>query len=132
MARRVLVVDDNADAADTLALLIGALGCKPVVAYDGKTALSMARDQRPEVVFLDIGMPQMDGYEVCRQLRACLGASVRIVALTGLGQERDRQRTLLAGFDGHLIKPVALESLREWLACAAGEPEGSPATFSHV
>lgn len=126
-ARRVLVVDDNADAADTLALLIASRGGKPVVAYDGQTALSMARAQRPDLVLLDLGMPGMDGYETCRQLRASLGTHVTVVALTGLGQERDKQRTLLAGFDGHLIKPVALESLEEWLASAAGDQEWSPA-----
>ena len=107
VARRVLVVDDNVDAATTLQMLLRSLGHETRVAHDGMTALEIAREFRPEVILLDIGMPGLDGYEVARRLRAMNhGQTFRIVAITGWGQEADRMRSKEAGFDLHLVKPV--------------------------
>jgi PAS domain S-box-containing protein len=112
---RLLVVDDNKDAALSLATLLRLQGHDVQVAYDGITALEVAASHRPKVVFLDIGMPGMDGYEVARRLRTQRGLeSVVLAALTGWGQQADRRRTAEAGFDHHLVKPLdakALESL---------------------
>jgi CheY-like chemotaxis protein len=116
-ARRILVVDDNVDAAATLQLLLGSLGHETAVANDGAQALKLAVDFRPDLVFLDIGMPGMDGYEVARRLRALrTNPPFRIVAVTGWGQESDRQRSREAGFDLHLVKPVDAASLARALA----------------
>jgi PAS domain S-box-containing protein len=105
--QRVLVVDDNADAAGTLEMLLKSLGYETRVVYGGAEALRVAAEFRPDVVMLDIGMPGLDGYEVARRLRAMKkGAALRIVAVTGWGQESDRQRSREAGFDVHLVKPV--------------------------
>ncbi len=112
---RLLVVDDNRDAADSLAMLLRLQGHEVRVAHDGLAALELAEGYRPEMVFLDIGMPGMDGYEVARRLRRQPGLeNIRLAALTGWGQAEDRRRTAEAGFDHHLVKPVepnALESL---------------------
>jgi PAS domain S-box-containing protein len=105
--QRVLIVDDNADAADTLEMLLRSLGYETRVVHDGAAALELAPAFRPDVVLLDIGMPGLDGYEVARRLRALHGARLRIVAVTGWGQEADRERSRAAGFDVHLVKPVA-------------------------
>ncbi|HJV11916.1 MAG TPA: PAS domain S-box protein [Burkholderiales bacterium] len=105
--QRVLIVDDNRDAARTLELLLRSLGHDTRVVYDGTEALAAAPSYQPHVVLLDIGMPDMDGYEVARRLRAMRELDgVRIVAITGWGQEADRQRSREAGFDLHLVKPV--------------------------
>ena len=107
MPRRVLVVDDNADAATMLEMLLRSLGHETRVAHDGARALRLAEEFRPEIVLLDIGMPGLDGYEVARRLRAMARERrLRIVAVTGWGQEADRQRSREAGFDLHLVKPV--------------------------
>ena len=115
LKRRVLVVDDNHDAADSLALLLEILGAEVRVAYDGPEALRIAASYRPSAVFLDIGMREMDGYEVARRIREDPELrGMTLVALTGWGQHDDRRRSRLAGFDHHLIKPAdvgALESL---------------------
>ncbi len=106
--RRVMVVDDNRVAADAVATLLGMHSHTVHVAYDGPGALALAREHEIDVVLLDIGMPGMDGYEVCRALRGMEHtAHATIVALTGWGSERDRQQALEAGFDGHLTKPAA-------------------------
>ena len=105
--RRILVVDDNIDAATTLDVLLRSLGHETRVAHDGMTALEIAREFRPQVILLDIGMPGLDGYEVARRLRAMNhGQTFRIVAITGWGHETDRKRSKEAGFDLHLVKPV--------------------------
>jgi PAS domain S-box-containing protein len=107
LPRRILVVDDNVDAATTLDVLLRSLGHDTRVAHDGMTALDIAREFRPEVILLDIGMPGLDGYEVARRLRAMNhGQTFRIVAISGWGQEADRTRSKEAGFDLHLVKPV--------------------------
>ena len=116
-ARRILVVDDNGDAADSLAVLLRLLGNDVRTAPDGPAALEAARAYRPDVVLLDLGLPGMSGYEVCRRLREGHFANgPLVVALTGYGQDEDRRRTREAGFDRHLVKPVNLEELRELLA----------------
>jgi CheY-like chemotaxis protein len=104
---RVLIVDDNEDAARTLAMLVVKLGGESHIAGDGPTGLQAITEFRPHVVLLDIGMPGMDGYETCRRIRqAPGGAEIFVVALTGWGQEDDKQRALGAGFDLHLTKPA--------------------------
>ena len=116
MPRRVLVVDDNVDAAATLELLLKSLGHETRMAHDGVRALDIAREFRPEVILLDIGMPGLDGYEVARRLRAMNhGQNFRIIAITGWGQDADRTRTKEAGFDVHLVKPVDLRVLSKLL-----------------
>jgi PAS domain S-box-containing protein len=104
--QRVLIVDDNADAADTLEMVLRSLGYETRVAHDGATALELAPGFRPHFVLLDIGMPGLDGYEVARRLRAMTGPAMRIIAITGWGQDADRQCSREAGFDVHLVKPV--------------------------
>jgi CheY-like chemotaxis protein len=109
---RVLVVDDNRDSADSLARLLELSGQEVRVAYGGEQALQVAVELRPEIVLLDLGMPGMDGYETCRRIRGeKWGREVTLIALTGWGQEADRRRTTGAGFDAHLVKPVAPEEL---------------------
>ena len=106
-ARRILVVDDNQDAAGSLAMLLELDGHEIITVHDGMAALEAADARRPEVVLLDIGLPLLDGYEVCRRIRQQpWGAEMVLLALTGWGQEADRDRTRAAGFDGHLVKPV--------------------------
>jgi two-component system CheB/CheR fusion protein len=116
-SRRILVVDDNVDAADSLAQFLGMAGHQVWTAYGGAAALEAARAYRPEAVLLDIGMPGMDGYEVARRLRqeAGLGGAL-VVALTGYGQEEDRRRSWEATIDHHLVKPVDPEALEALLA----------------
>lgn len=105
--RRVVVVDDNRDAADTLAMLLESIGCEVRTAYDGAEALRVAADFRPDLMLLDLGMPGLDGRTVCHRLRAeAWGTGVVIAAVTGWGQDEDRRRTRAAGFDHHLVKPV--------------------------
>jgi len=102
----VLVIDDNEDAAQAMALLLTGSGATVQVANNGRAGVALARSLRPAVVLLDIGMPGMDGYETCRLLRHDHHADIEIVALTGWGQERDRQSAFTAGFDAHLTKPA--------------------------
>ena len=104
--RRVLVVDDYRDGANATARLVEAMGGDARVAYDGESALQALHEFRPEVVLLDIGMPGLDGFETCRRIRAVLGDRVLLVALTGFGQEQDKERALRAGFDAHVTKPA--------------------------
>ncbi len=104
--QRILIVDDNADAADSTALLIAQLGGQVKVAYDGMEALEMLRSFDASLVLLDIGMPGLDGYQTCSRMRREKGDAIRIVAVTGWGQEEDRRRAAEAGFDAHLTKPV--------------------------
>ena len=114
---RVLVVDDNADAAEMLALFLRSEGHEVRSAHDGPAALRTAESFRPEVVVLDIGLPRMDGYEVARRLRERAGPRTPLlVALTGYGQEEDRRRAREAGFDAHLVKPADPEELQRLLA----------------
>jgi PAS domain S-box-containing protein len=112
-ALRVLIVDDNRDAADSLNLLLASMGQCVYVAYDGQSAISAAKAFKPEIVLLDIGMPQMSGYEVARALRADASASKSaLVAVTGWGQEADKERAKDAGFTYHFVKPISEDALR--------------------
>jgi PAS domain S-box-containing protein len=112
---RVLVVDDNRDAADTLSALLDVMGHAAPVANDGRQALRMMRSFRPQVVFLDIGMPGMSGYEVAEAIRREHEHEVTLVALTGWGGELDRARSASAGFDLHLTKPATIASIEQVL-----------------
>ncbi len=113
----MLVVDDNADAADTLADLLTDLGYFARATYDAVSALELIRSFRPEVCFLDIGLPVIDGYELASRMRQMPeAAGVRLVAVTGYGRDADRRRAREAGFDGHLVKPVNLDALDRVLA----------------
>jgi PAS domain S-box-containing protein len=115
--RRVLVVDDSADAADSLAMLLELEGHDVSTAYTAAAALEKAERLQPEIAFIDIGLPQMDGYEVARRLRASERCrAIRLVALTGYGQPDDRDQARRAGFDHHLVKPADLESVDAILA----------------
>jgi PAS domain S-box-containing protein len=122
VGRRALVIDDNVDAAESLALLLQLFGCVVRVAHDGPGALEMAPSFSPEVILLDIGLPGIDGYEVARRLRALPEFNgTALIALTGYGQDEDRRRSFEAGFDHHLVKPVdpgMLEALLVKLAVA--------------
>lgn len=110
--RRLLVVDDNRDSANMLAALLEVMGHEVRIANDGATAISLAAEYRAEAVFLDIGLPEMDGYEVARKLRGSPGYTrATLVAFTGYGQQEDRRRVQEAGFDHHLVKPTAAAEL---------------------
>jgi two-component system CheB/CheR fusion protein len=121
MPHRVLIVDDNVEAAMLLALLLEHLGHETSVVCDGIAALKKAVDFRPDIVLLDIAMPGIDGYEVARRLRALRQERpLRIVAVTGFGQEADRQKSRAAGFDVHLVKPVEVNDLVQALGDRSG------------
>ena len=104
--KRILVVDDNVDAAASLAVLLRAMGHEVFVAHEGGAALADLSKIRPDIALLDIAMPGMSGFELARHLRTRLGSAVRIVALTGFGLPADRERALEAGFDQHIVKPA--------------------------
>jgi CheY-like chemotaxis protein len=114
--RRILVVDDNEDAATSLAALLEIAGHEVHTANDGSTALSVASQLRPDVVLLDSGLPHKNGYEVCREIRSDpWGENALIIAITGWGQKDDRRRSGDAGFDRHLTKPIDFATLRALL-----------------
>ncbi len=108
---RVLVIDDNRDAAFVTSLLIEELGGECRTAHDAEGGLEVMREFHPRVVLVDIGMPHVDGYETCRQIRNEFGGAVTLVALTGFGQDQDKERAAQAGFNGHLTKPADPETL---------------------
>jgi CheY-like chemotaxis protein len=117
VGHRLLVVDDNQDAANSLAMLLRLRGHEVRVVYSGVAAVEIAKEYLPSAVFLDIGMPRMDGYEVARRMRQQPGLEkVMLAALTGWGQQEDRRRTAEAGFDHHLVKPLDLDELERLLA----------------
>jgi PAS domain S-box-containing protein len=119
--RRILIVDDNRDSADSLAMLMEITGNKTYMAHDGVEAFEAVEKYRPEVVLLDIGLPKLDGYEVCRRVREQpWGKDIVVIALTGWGQEDDRRRSEEAGFNGHLVKPVDYDELLDLLG-SSGE-----------
>jgi GAF domain-containing protein len=113
--RTVLIVDDNADAARSIELLVQTLGGIVEIAPDGSAGLSRARELKPDIVLLDIGMPGLDGYETCRRMRQEHGNTIKIVALTGWGKEEDKRRAMEAGFDEHMTKPADPVRIRELL-----------------
>jgi CheY-like chemotaxis protein len=117
MRQRILVVEDNVDTAETLAMLLEVLGHEVHVAHDGPAALELARAKTPRVLLVDIGLPGMDGYEVARLARQDPRLRDAVLfALTGYGRDEDRKAALAAGFDGHLVKPVSVEALEAVVA----------------
>ncbi len=123
--RRVLVADDNADAAETTATLLANAGCRVRTVFSGHDAIAATADFHPEVVLLDLGMPDLSGLDTCARLRhAPGGRDLFIAAITGWGQDEDRRRTQSAGFDAHLVKPVAPDDLLQVIATAR-RPGGS-------
>jgi CheY-like chemotaxis protein len=115
--RRILVVDDNEDSADSLGQLLELLGHEVRTAYDGEAGVAEAEGFRPDMVLMDIGMPRLNGYDAARRIREQpWGKGVVLIALTGWGQEGDRQRSQEAGFDAHLVKPVDPAALKKILA----------------
>jgi PAS domain S-box-containing protein len=130
--RRILVVDDNHDAADSLAMLLRLLGAEVKIVYSGAEALATLPDYRPSVVLLDIGMPGMDGHEVARRIRKLPDHKhTLLIAMTGWGQEEDRRRSHNAGFDYHLIKPADVGTL-ESLLLSAEQPHERPRIASRL
>lgn len=127
---RILVVDDNQDSAETVALLLRAMGHEVHLAHDGLEAVKEAATFQPAVVLLDLGLPRLNGFEAARRIREQRGGADRIlIALTGWGQEEDRRRSKEAGFDHHLTKPIDFDALREILA-GVSPPEGRSANQS--
>jgi CheY-like chemotaxis protein len=119
---RVLVAEDIPDAAEMLQVMIETMGHEVRVAADGMQAVAIAKTFAPRIALLDIGMPRMDGYEAARQIRAALGDTVILVALTGWGQEEDQRRAREAGFDHHLTKPADPELVEQMIDAAARQP----------
>jgi CheY-like chemotaxis protein len=119
--RRILVVDDNRDSADSLSMMLKLLGHQVTTVYDGADAIDRAAADRPEVALLDLGMPRLSGFDVARRIRErpeC--RDVMLVAVTGWSQDEDRQKTRDAGFDAHLVKPADVTALEELLAGLPG------------
>jgi signal transduction histidine kinase/ActR/RegA family two-component response regulator len=115
--RRVLVVDDNRDAAASLAMILKMMGHEVRTAHDGEAAVAVAAEYRPRLVLMDLGMPKVDGYEAARRMRLQpWGAELFLVALTGWGADEDRRRTQDGGFDSHLVKPVDMDILKRLIA----------------
>jgi len=109
---RILIADDNADGADSLAMLLQANGHVVLMAPDGRRAIEVAEAFRPDVILMDVAMPNLDGLEATREIRSRpWGQGIRIIALTAWGQDAERRRTRDAGMDAHLVKPVALQAL---------------------
>ncbi len=138
---RLLVIDDDRDVADSLAMLMEGFGAEVRVAYDGCSGVEAAAEFQPDLALIDIRMPRVDGYETARRMRGRLGARApRLIALSGLGQDKDRERARAAGFDSHLTKPVPLESLESLLRLApaarpdprsGGTPSDGGQAFGH-
>ena len=121
-AERILVVDDSKDGADSLSVVLQMMGAEARAVYDGASALAVMKTFAPTTVLLDIGMPEMDGHEVARRIRADPElAEVRLIALTGWGAESDRRRTQDSGFDEHWVKPVEPDKLMALVRGAPGQ-----------
>ena len=117
VARRILVVDDNLDSAESLVLLLKLMGNEVHAAHDGLEAVAMAETNHPDVILMDIGLPNLNGYEAARLIRERAGdREMVLIALTGWGQEEDRRRSKEAGFHHHLTKPIDLAVLQQLLA----------------
>jgi signal transduction histidine kinase len=121
--RRILVVDDNLDSAESMAMMLTLSGHEVATAHDGMEAVKLAAEFQPEVAFLDLGMPRLDGYEAARSIRQqSWGKEIVLVALTGWGQQEDKRRSREAGFDAHLVKPIDFGELEELVADINGTP----------
>ena len=115
--RRILVVDDNVDSAESMAMMLKLSGHDVATAHDGLEAVKLAQEFQPDVVLLDLGMPKLDGYEAARSIRQQpWGERMMLVALTGWGQAEDKRRSHEAGFDAHLVKPVDFDALEKLVA----------------
>jgi CheY-like chemotaxis protein len=124
--RRILVVDDNADAADSLTMVLGFDGHEVLAVYTGLQALEQAERFKPDVMLIDIGLPDLDGYEVARRIRAVPAfQSICLVAVTGYGQDADKDRARAAGFSEHLVKPIEFPSLDRILTIMPRRTAGS-------
>jgi two-component system CheB/CheR fusion protein len=122
LPRRVLIVEDNEDAAESLRLLLTGWGHEVHTAADGEKAIEIAGSVQPDVVLLDVGLPGMSGYEVARRLRALpSGERFRVIAMTGYGQEEDRRQSREAGMDAHVVKPVLPKQLSSLLTSATAD-----------
>jgi CheY-like chemotaxis protein len=119
---RILIIEDNRDGAESMAVLLRAVGHQAYIAFNGPDGLVAADESQPDVVLLDIGLPGMDGYEVSRRLRDRHGDGLIILAVSGYCQTTDRERSKAAGVDQHLAKPVNLESLLKFLGMAKRGP----------
>jgi CheY-like chemotaxis protein len=129
--RRILVVDDNADSAESLAMLLQLQGNDTQVARDGIEAVEKGADYKPDVILLDIGMPGMNGYDTCEMIRAApWGKESLVIAMTGWGQDEDRRRSAEAGFNFHLVKPIDHGQLLELLAEDTLDKNGSSPSAS--
>jgi CheY-like chemotaxis protein len=127
--RKILVVDDNRDSVESLAMLLKMLGHETYLAYDGLEAVQTAERIRPELILLDIGLPKLNGYEVCRKIREQEWSQATvIVALSGWGQEADRRKSEEAGFNHHMVKPLDYNLLMDVLAELPSPRTGAPAT----
>jgi CheY-like chemotaxis protein len=120
--RRLLVVDDSPDSAETIAMALNVLGFETRAAHDGPEALSVAEEFRPDVALVDLGLPVMDGYELAGRLRERLGARVALVALTGFADEQERVARHEARFSAYLVKPVSLARLVECVSGVVAPP----------
>lgn len=117
MPSRILIADDNVDAAESLSMLLEFDGLETRVAHDGQTALELAESFRPQIALLDIGMPVLDGFELARAIRATeWGKDLCLVAVTGWADENSRRKTSEAGFDHHVAKPIAVDQLKQIIA----------------
>jgi PAS domain S-box-containing protein len=126
--RRILIADDSRDGADSLAYILRAAGHDVTATYDGRSAIEIAGESRPDVVLLDIGMPEVSGYDVAKAIRReSWGRGMRLIALTGWSQADHRRRSLEAGFDDHLVKPVEIDVLEEVLQVGNAAPIPSKA-----
>lgn len=115
--RRILIVDDHVDAATMLAEMFRARGHEVVVAHEAETALELFPRFRPQIALLDIGLPEVDGYELARRMIATVSSvECKLVAVTGYGQQRDKDRSAAAGFSAHLVKPVSMATLLATIA----------------
>ena len=115
--RRILIVDDNQDSTESLAMLLKLKGNETHTAFDGMQAVATAEAVRPDLILMDIGMPKLNGYDAARRIRQePWGKNLVLIALTGWGQQEDLEKSRQAGFDGHLVKPVAPTTLMELLA----------------
>jgi CheY-like chemotaxis protein len=124
---KVLVVEDNVDSAETLAILLRAYDHEVRTVHDGLQAIEVSERFQPDVILLDLGLPDLDGYDVCRRIRQRpRGRNMIIIALSGWGQQKDKDRSAASGFDLHLVKPVEAQTLIEMLSSAP--PGQTPST----